>query len=141
MFAFLAIELSALFIGISLLVGMLQRHIPPSRVEALLSSNRGRSYLLAAGLGSITPFCSCSTIPMLKGLIRARAGFGPLMVFLFASPLLNPIIVGLLLATFGFGLTGIYVLAAFKSDPQSTVASEPIYSRQSVVFLLLRKYI
>ncbi|HSH84960.1 MAG TPA: permease, partial [Guyparkeria sp.] len=112
MFAFLAVELSALFIGISLLVGMLQRHIPPSRVEALLSSSRRRSYLLAAGLGAITPFCSCSTIPMLKGLIRARAGFGPMMVFLFASPLLNPIIVVLLIATFGLTLTTIYVLAA-----------------------------
>ncbi|XOB65763.1 permease [Deferribacteres bacterium DY0037] len=112
MFAFLAVELSVLFIGISLLVGLLQRHIPPSRVEALLSSNGSLGYLLAAGLGAVTPFCSCSTIPMLKGLIRARAGFGPMMVFLFASPLLNPIIVALLAATFGLTLTAIYALAA-----------------------------
>ncbi|OTA21607.1 putative two-component membrane permease complex subunit [Xenorhabdus beddingii] len=113
MFVFLAIELSALFIGISLLVGILQRHIPPSKVEALLSSNRKRGYFLAAALGSITPFCSCSTIPMLKGLIRAKAGFGPMMVFLFSSPLLNPIIVVLFVATFGLTLTAIYVLSAF----------------------------
>lgn len=112
MFAFLAIELSVLFIGISLLVGVLQRHIPPSKVEALLTSSGKRGYFLAAGLGAITPFCSCSTIPMLKGLIRARAGFGPMMVFLFSSPLLNPIVVGLLVATFGWTLTAIYVLAA-----------------------------
>lgn len=112
MFVFLAVELSALFIGISLLVGLLQRHIPPAKVEALLSARRGRSYVLAAALGAVTPFCSCSTIPMLKGLIRARAGFGPMMVFLFASPLLNPVIVALLAATFGLRLTGIYVLAA-----------------------------
>jgi len=63
MFAFLAIELSVLFIGISLLVGVLQRHIPPSKVEALLTSSGKRGYFLAAGLGAITPFCSCSTIP------------------------------------------------------------------------------
>jgi len=112
MFAFLAVELSALFIGISLLVGAVQRHVPPSKVENLLSSTRRRGYFLAAGLGSLTPFCSCSTIPMLKGLIRARAGFGPMMVFLFASPLLNPIIVVLLVATFGLTLTAIYVFAA-----------------------------
>ena len=111
MFAFLAVELSALFIGISLLVEVLQRHIPQERIEALLSSTRRRGYLIAAGLGAITPFCSCSTIPMLNGLIRARAGFGPLMVFLFASPLLNPIIVALLFATFGIRLTAIYVVA------------------------------
>lgn len=113
MFAFLAIELSILFIGISLLVAALQRHIPPTKIEALLSSNRKSSYFLAAALGSITPFCSCSTIPMLKGLIRARAGFGPMMVFLFASPLLNPIVVVLLMATFGLSLTAVYVAAAF----------------------------
>ena len=64
MFAFLAIELSVLFIGISLLVGVLQRHIPPSKVEALLTSSGKRGYFLAAGLGAITPFCSCSTIPV-----------------------------------------------------------------------------
>lgn len=112
MFVFLAVELSVLFIGISLLVGVLQRHIPIGKIESLLSSNRRSSYFLAAGLGAITPFCSCSTIPMLKGLIRARAGFGPMMVFLFSSPLLNPIIVVLLFATFGATLTLIYVTAA-----------------------------
>ena len=46
MFAFLAIELSVLFIGISLLVGVLQRHIPPSKVEALLTSSGKRGYFL-----------------------------------------------------------------------------------------------
>jgi uncharacterized membrane protein YraQ (UPF0718 family) len=112
MFAFLAVELSVLFLGISMLVGIVQRHVPPSKVEALLSSNLCRGYFFAAGLGAITPFCSCSTIPMLKGLIRARAGFGPMMVFLFASPLLNPIIVALLIATFGFTLAAVYVIAA-----------------------------
>jgi len=112
MFAFLAAELSALFVSISLLVGVLQCHIPPSKVQALLSSNHSRGYFLAAGLGAITPFCSCSTIPILKGLIRARAGFGPMMVFLFTSPLLNPIIVVLMGATFGLRLTAIYVVAA-----------------------------
>lgn len=112
MFAFLTVELSVLFIAISLLVGALQRRIPPERVAALLSSSRRSSYFLAAGLAAITPFCSCSTIPMLKGMIRARAGFGPMMVFLFVSPLLNPIIVVLLAVTFGMTLTTTYVLAA-----------------------------
>lgn len=112
MFAFLAIELSALFIGVSLLVGALQRHIPAERIQVMLSASKRRSYFLAAGLGAITPFCSCSTIPLLKGLIRARAGFGPMMVFLFTSPLLNPIIVVLLVVTFGVKLTVTYVMAA-----------------------------
>lgn len=79
MFAFLAIGLSVLFIGISLLVGVLQRHIPPSKVEALLTSSGKRGYFLAAGLGAITPFCSCSTTPALsveiKGPFRRQAAY------------------------------------------------------------------
>lgn len=109
MFAFLALELSALFLLISYLVGVLQRYVPQEKIAAALSARHGRSYLFAALLGAITPFCSCSTIPLLKGLIRARAGFGPMMVFLFASPLLNPVIVVLMAVTFGIELTGIYV--------------------------------
>lgn len=109
MFAFLALELSALFLLISYLVGVLQRYVPQEKIAAALSARRGKSYLYAALLGAITPFCSCSTIPLLKGLIRARAGFGPMMVFLFASPLLNPVIVVLLSVTFGLKLTGIFV--------------------------------
>lgn len=109
MFAFLALELSALFLLISYLVGVLQRYVPQEKIAAALSARRGKSYLYAALLGAITPFCSCSTIPLLKGLIRARAGFGPMMVFLFASPLLNPVIVVLLAVTFGLKLTGIFV--------------------------------
>lgn len=108
MFVFLTAELSFLFIAISYLVGIIQRNIKPSSIEHLLSSNKYRGYFIAAGIGAITPFCSCSTIPMLKGLIRAQAGFGPMMVFLFTSPLLNPIIVVLLIATFGLKFTSIY---------------------------------
>lgn len=112
MFLFLALELSILFLVVSFLVGLLRRRLPATTIERWLGDGRPRSYLLAAGLGAITPFCSCSTIPMLKGLIDARAGFGPMMVFLFTSPLLNPIVVVLLAATFGLKLTAIYFLAA-----------------------------
>ncbi len=75
-----------------------------------MSSNNGKGYVVAGLLGAITPFCSCSTIPFLKGLLRAKAGFGTMMVFLFASPLLNPIIIGLFAVTFGLGVTGFYFI-------------------------------
>lgn len=112
MFVFLAVELSILFLIVSFLLGLLQWKIPTEKIQILLGHQQRRGYFIAAALGAITPFCSCSTIPMLKGLIKARAGFGPMMVFLFASPLLNPIIVVLLLATFGLGLTLVYALSA-----------------------------
>jgi uncharacterized membrane protein YraQ (UPF0718 family) len=112
MFAFLAVELTLLFLLISYAVGVLQEYIPPQKIQAILSSKNGKGYLIAGLLGAITPFCSCSTIPFLKGLLRAKAGFGTMMVFLFASPLLNPIIIGLFAVTFGLSVTAFYFFMA-----------------------------
>ncbi|OMH30225.1 permease [Motiliproteus sp. MSK22-1] len=112
MFAFLAVELTVLFLAISYVVGVLQEYITPEKVQATLSSRNGKGYVIAAFLGAITPFCSCSTIPFLKGLLRARAGFGPIMVFLLSSPLLNPIVIGLLIVTFGLDVAIFYFTLA-----------------------------
>ena len=112
MFLFLSVELTLLFIGISYLVGILQEYITPSKIQSILSAKHHKGYVISAFLGSISPFCSCSTIPFLKGLIRAGAGFGPMMVFLIASPLLNPIIIGLFIVTFGFKVALFYFLIA-----------------------------
>ncbi len=112
MFAFLAVELTVLFLLISYIVGVLQEYIPPSKIQSILSSKNGKGYIIAGFLGAITPFCSCSTIPFLKGLLRAKAGFGTMMVFLFASPLLNPIIIGLFAVTFGIKVTAFYFTVA-----------------------------
>lgn len=112
MFLFLAAELTVLFLVISYIVGILQEYIPPEKIQSILSSKKGKGYIIAALLGSITPFCSCSTIPFLKGLLRAKAGFGPMMVFLFSSPLLNPIIIGLFVVTFGIKVAVFYFLVA-----------------------------
>lgn len=102
------VELTILFIGISFLVAVLQRYLSPERVKSFLTARKGRGYLVGAGLGALTPFCSCSTIPITVGLLKARAGFGPTMAFLFASPLVNPVIVSLFAVAFGWQVTGIY---------------------------------
>lgn len=112
MFAFLATELIILFLAISYIVGVLQEFLTPEKIQSILSSRNGKGYIVAALLGAITPFCSCSTIPFLKGLLRARAGFGPMMVFLFGSPLLNPVIIGLFVITFGWKVALFYFLIA-----------------------------
>lgn len=112
MFVFLAAELIVLFLAISYIVGVLQEFLTPEKIQSILSSRNGRGYVVASLLGAITPFCSCSTIPFLKGLLRARAGFGPMMVFLFASPLLNPIIIGLFVVTFGWQVALFYFAIA-----------------------------
>lgn len=112
MFGFLAVELTLLFLLISYIVGILQEYIPPAKIQSILSGKNGKGYVVAGLLGAITPFCSCSTIPFLKGLLRTKAGFGTMMVFLFASPLLNPIIIGLFAVTFGLKVTVFYFVIA-----------------------------
>ncbi len=102
-------ELALLFIIISFVVSLIHRKLPTEKVKQILSGNRG--YGIAIALGSVTPFCSCSTLPMTIGLIQARAAFGPIMAFLFTSPLLNPFIVGLFWVSFGAEITLVY--AAF----------------------------
>lgn len=114
MFLFLSAELIVLFLVISYLVGVLQVLLTPEKIQSVLSSRHGKGYVIAALCGAITPFCSCSTIPFLKGLLRARAGFGPMMVFLFASPLLNPIIIGLFVVTFGVKVAIFYFVLALS---------------------------
>lgn len=111
-FVFNFIELAVLFLGVSFLVEIINLFINPQKVQKVLSSNKG-GYLIASALGSITPFCSCSTIPLTLGLLKARAAFGPIMTFLFTSPLLNPIIIAVFWSAFGYEVTIIYAFIAF----------------------------
>ncbi|EGB70043.1 hypothetical protein ERFG_04159 [Escherichia coli TW10509] len=112
MFVFLAVELSLLFMVISAGVSLIRQKVPDHKIQQMMGARKGRGYLLAALLGAVTPFCSCSTIPMLRGLLSAKAGFGPTLTFLFVSPLLNPIIVGLMWVTFGWKVTLLYAIIA-----------------------------
>jgi uncharacterized membrane protein YraQ (UPF0718 family) len=113
-FAFVFAELVVLFIGISFLVGILNEFITPDKAQRWLSSSKGRGYFIGAGLGALTPFCSCSTIPIMLGLLKARAGFGPTMTFLISSPLLNPVIVILFFAAIGLAKTLLYMIIAIS---------------------------
>ena len=112
-FVHLAMVLTPLFVGASFLVGLAQEYLPPERVESLLRSrDQGTGNVLAAGLGAVTPFCSCSTVPVLAGLLGAGAPVGMSFSFLLASPIVNWIAVFLLFGLFGMGVTVAYVVTA-----------------------------
>lgn len=116
MFLQLFAELTGLFLVISYGVALVNQRLPEERVRALLGARRGSGYLMAAGLGALTPFCTCSTIPMLIGLLKARAGFGPTLTFLFISPLLNPIVIALFIPVLGWEATLLYAGLAFGAS-------------------------
>ncbi|SMN15605.1 Transporter [uncultured Candidatus Thioglobus sp.] len=113
-FVTLLVELTFLFIAISYFVALINQKISPEKIQKLLGARNGKGFLISAGLGAITPFCSCSTIPMLIGLLKARAGFGPVMTFLFTSPLLNPIVIILFIPVLGVQVTIIYAVLALS---------------------------
>ena len=75
-FGYTMVELTVLFVGISFLVGLINEFMPQDKLRRWLSGRNGRGYLIGSLLGALTPFCSCSTIPVTVGLLRARAGLG-----------------------------------------------------------------
>lgn len=113
-FLVIAGELIAIFIVVAFIIGLLLEYLPPARIKTFLSGkNKLLQYVLGAGLGAVTPFCSCSTVPILTGLLKGGVPFGPVLAFLFASPVLNPIIVSLFLMLLGFQVTAVYVGVTF----------------------------
>lgn len=87
-------ELVVLFLAVTFLVGLITNFLPPEKVQSALGrKNAWVATVLAAAFGALTPFCSCSTIPILAGMLGAGVPFGAASAFLIASPLLNPVIV------------------------------------------------
>jgi len=116
-FLLLSAELILLFIGISFLVGLLLEYVPLATIQRVMG--QGKNWLamnaLGAGFGALTPFCSCSTIPILLGMLKGGVPFGAAMSFLVASPLLNPIIILMLLGLMGWQTTLMYVGMVFPA--------------------------
>ena len=113
-FLIIAGELVLIFVAVSFIIGLLMEYLPPSRVRDFLSNKfTWVQYFLGAGLGALTPFCSCSTVPITAGLLKGGVPFGPTMAFLFSSPVLNPIIIALLLSLLGIKVTVLYVVVTF----------------------------
>lgn len=102
-------ELTILFLGISFIVGIIQQTISEDKIRRMLSTkNKFLGYINALLLGTFTPFCSCSTVPVLAGLLKVKAPFGPTMTFLFTSPFLDPAVIALMIALLGVKITLIY---------------------------------
>ncbi|MDQ4106732.1 MAG: permease [Actinomycetota bacterium] len=107
-FGVIMAELAVLFVVVSALVSLARQYVSEERIRKLLTRRWGTGNLLGAALGSLTPFCSFSTIPVLIGLLRSGAPFGAAISFLFASPLANPVVLGLFLVLFGWRVMVVY---------------------------------
>lgn len=112
-FLLITAELTALFLGISTLVALLLLYMPQEKIRSWMSGRGIWGNFIGAGIGAVTPFCSCSTIPLTLGFLEAGITFGSVMSFVIASPLLNPIILTMVFALMGWRACVVYFIVTF----------------------------
>jgi uncharacterized membrane protein YraQ (UPF0718 family) len=100
-----------LLLLIVFVMGVIHTFFAPERTRALLAGRKeGVGNLFAAGLGVVTPFCSCSAVPLFLGLLSAGVPLGVIFSFLISAPMVNEVALGLLLSLFGWRIAGLYLL-------------------------------
>jgi hypothetical protein len=111
-FIYDVIKIGLLLVVINYIMAITRYYFPMEKVRDLLTKRRwfGLDYLIAAALGVITPFCSCSSIPLFIGFVGAGIPLGVTFAFLIASPLVNESSLYLFPAMFGMRVTVIYNL-------------------------------
>lgn len=108
-----SIKILLLLFAISVLMGIINAYFPIERLRGYLTSHHlyGLQYLLAALFGAITPFCSCSSIPLFIGFVKGGIPLGVTFAFLITSPLVNEVAVAMFAGTFGWYITTVYIVS------------------------------
>lgn len=100
-----------LITGLIFVIGIARAAIPPERVRDLVGARHvAIGFVLAAAFGAITPFCSCSSVPLFIGFVAAGVPLGITLTFLIASPLINQVGVVMLAGMVGWRVAALYVL-------------------------------
>lgn len=98
-----------LFFFISIL-GFLRSFVSKEKIESYLKKSGIKTYFWASFFGAVTPFCSCSSVPIFIGFIKSGVPLGVSFAFLITSPLVNEYLVVLMFGFFGYKITFLYVL-------------------------------
>jgi len=110
-FIYDSLKIFLLIVIITTFMSLLRYYLPIEKLRNFLKDHKfyGLDYLLASIFGVITPFCSCSSIPLFIGFMEARIPLGVTFSFLITSPLINEIAIGLFIGMFGLKITLIYI--------------------------------
>ena len=111
-FIYDTIKIFLLLIVIIFTVSFIRSFLPPEKIRSILSG--GKKYsgnILASLLGIITPFCTCSAIPLFLGFLEAGVPLGTTFSFLVASPMINEVALVLLFGLFGWKVAFIYIFS------------------------------
>jgi uncharacterized membrane protein YraQ (UPF0718 family) len=113
-FIYDSLKIIILLLIINYLMAIIRYYLPVEKIRNFLSMRNwyGFDYLLGSLFGAITPFCSCSSIPLFIGFLKARIPLGVTFSFLITSPLLNEISIVLFLGLFGLKITLLYFVTA-----------------------------
>ncbi len=96
--------------GVVFVMGMINSYFTPERTRALLAGrSEGAANVMAASLGIVTPFCSCSAVPLFIGFVQAGVPLGVTFSFLISAPMVNEVALTLLFGMFGWKVAGLYL--------------------------------
>ncbi|AUG98854.1 permease [Pectobacteriaceae bacterium CE70] len=99
-----------LLTGIVFVMGMINSYFTPERTRAILAGrHEGIANVMAASLGIVTPFCSCSAVPLFIGFVQAGVPLGVTFSFLIAAPMVNEVALTLLFGLFGWEIALLYL--------------------------------
>jgi hypothetical protein len=112
-FIYDSVKILLLLFVIIFLMGIVNSYFPIEKVRNFLSRNKlyGLEYLMASLFGVVTPFCSCSSVPLFIGFVRGGIPLGVTFSFLITSPLVNEVAIGLFVGLFGLKITLLYVVS------------------------------
>lgn len=108
-----SIKIMLLLFLISAVMGVVNAYFPVDKLRRYLTTRKlyGLQYLLASLFGALTPFCSCSSIPLFIGFVKGGIPLGVTFAFLITSPLVNEVAVAMFLGSFGVRATVVYVVS------------------------------
>ncbi len=113
--SFFIYDVAKIFILLAVIifiVSIIRSYLPPEKIRHILArKNRFVGNILASLLGIITPFCSCSAIPLFLGFVQAGVPLGTTFSFLVASPMINEVALVLLLGLFGWKIALLYIFS------------------------------
>jgi uncharacterized membrane protein YraQ (UPF0718 family) len=111
-FLYDTIKIMLLLVGLLFAVGLVNTAISPERIRTFLVGRRlATGLVLAVVLGAITPFCSCSSVPLFIGLVAAGVPLAITLTFLISSPLISETGIILMGGTFGWHIAGLWIAA------------------------------
>lgn len=109
-FVYDTLKILMLLFIITSVMGVVNSYFPVDKIRNFLSRNKlyGLEYLLASTFGAITPFCSCSSVPLFMGFVKGGIPLGVTFAFLITSPLVNEVAIAMFIGMFGLKATVIY---------------------------------